>query len=71
MLCYDGFNYINLYGNATDLYTIVEINVLLSVKSTNPVFLFYSLSFSFSSRFEAISGSFCRWGFPRKAKQSL
>ena len=37
MLCYNGFNYINLYGNATDLYTIVEINVLLSIKSTNPV----------------------------------
>ena len=32
------FNYIDLHGNATDLYTIVEINVLLSLKSTNPDF---------------------------------
>ena len=26
MLCYNGFNYNDLYGNATDLYKILEIN---------------------------------------------
>ena len=54
MLCYNGFNDNDLYGNATDLYTIVEINgVFLSIKSTNPVFssiLCHLLAFQAASK---------------------
>ena len=48
MLCCNDFNHNDLYENATDLYTIVEINVPLSIKSTNPAFssiICYLLSF--------------------------
>ena len=33
---YKGLNYKDLYGNAMDLYKMVEINIILSIKSTYP-----------------------------------
>ena len=37
VLCYNGLNCKDLYGNATDLYKMVEINFVLSIKSIYPV----------------------------------
>ena len=49
----------DLYGNPTDLYKVVEINVVLSIKSTYPVASCILLSFTnFSSQFRAISASY-------------
>ena len=36
-MCYNGLEYKDLYGNATDLCKMVQSNVVLSMKSTYPV----------------------------------